>query len=390
MRSLDDTDRLLLTVIQREFPLLPRPYILLGRELGIPEGEALRRTNSLRDAGPIRQISAIFNTRSLGYRSTLAAFRIPPDRLETAAKIVSAHPGVSHNYERVHDYNLWFTIAVPPTSHLGLEKTVEVLAREAGASSTLLLPTIKTFKIGVKLDMTDNQGSEPAREGGAGTASRDKSASASPFPLGPETWPLPTGPDGVPLPNAVDDLAGDEDFPPLDPHASMPLPLTQEQVELVRRLQEDIPRELEPFKPGAEAAGLAVDDYLREAAAFMRSRHMRRFAAVLHHREAGFVANAMGVWAVPQDKVDEIGAAMASFRAVSHCYQRPTCPGWPYSLFTMVHAKSREECEQILGAIAEATGVADRGVLYSVKDFKKVRVRYFTPEIEEWEKPRLS
>jgi len=353
MRSLDETDRHLLTAIQKEFPLDPRPYALLGRDLSISEEEALERTNKLREKGPIRQISAIFNTRSLGYRSTLAAFKIPPERLEIAADIVSAHPGVSHNYSREHEYNLWFTIAVPPTSSLGLEKTVEIVGVEAGAVSTLLLPTVKTFKIGVTLDMTKK--TEPDA-----------------------TWNDDAG------------LLENEDSPPPDPGDSKAAPLTPREIELVRNLQEDIPAGMEPFGRGAATVGLTVDEYLKEAESFVETGRMRRFAAVLYHREAGFTANAMGVWAVPEEEVEATGRIMASFRDVTHCYQRPTHPGWPYNLFTMVHAEAAEECERILDAIARATGVNDRGVLYSIRDFKKVRVKYFTPEIEEWERSRLG
>jgi DNA-binding Lrp family transcriptional regulator len=391
MRTLDETDKLLLTLIQRQFPLVRRPYALLGHEMGVSEHETLRRTNKLREEGPIRQISAIFNTRSLGYRSTLAAFRVLSGRLESAAQAVSAHPGVSHNYSRDHEYNLWFTIAVPPTSRLGLERTVEILGREVGALSILLLPTIKTFKIGVTLDMTDRpeqalsaQTSTPADEGDEMVEARASSPGLS-GPLPPSAGSEPISPF-----ETLTDLNEDEELPPLDPMDCSPPPLTAEQIELVKNLQEDIPAEIEPFGAGAGAVGLAVKDYLLRAQEFVKSGHMRRFAAVLHHREAGFVANAMGVWAVPEERIEEAGRIMASFQDVSHCYQRPTYAGWPYSLFTMVHARTPMECERIIGAIAQATGIADHRVLYSVRDFKKMRVKYFTPEIEEWERSRTG
>jgi hypothetical protein len=111
----------------------------------------------------------------------------------------------------------------------------------------------------------------------------------------------------------------------------------------------------------------------------------RSAAAGLHHRRAGFTANAMGVWAVPAARIEAVGAAVARFRAVSHCYQRPTYPDWPYSLFSMVHARSREECLGVLAAIAEETGVTEHAVLWTVREFKKVRLRCFTPEYEAWE-----
>jgi DNA-binding Lrp family transcriptional regulator len=112
---------------------------------------------------------------------------------------------------------------------------------------------------------------------------------------------------------------------------------------------------------------------------------MRRFSAVLRHREVGFSANAMGVWAVPPDRQEEFGRAAAGFAAVSHCYLRPTYPDWPYSVFTMIHARDRTGCEDVLSAISRATGVADYSALYSTKEYKKTRVRYFADDIQEWE-----
>jgi DNA-binding Lrp family transcriptional regulator len=114
-------------------------------------------------------------------------------------------------------------------------------------------------------------------------------------------------------------------------------------------------------------------------------KQMRRFCAILNHRKAGFRFNGMGVWAVPEDKTDEVGPIMASFKAVSHCYLRPTYSDWPYSIFTMVHGRTLEECEDILQAIENETGIKERATLYSTKEYKKTRLQYFTPDMDEWE-----
>ena len=111
---------------------------------------------------------------------------------------------------------------------------------------------------------------------------------------------------------------------------------------------------------------------------------MRRFAAVMNHRSAGFKANAMGVWAVPDDELGEIGPRMAGFSLVSHCYRRPTYDDWPYSVFTMVHGKNARECEQTIAAIQAETGVDEYALLWSIKEYKKTRVKYFTPDWDEW------
>jgi DNA-binding Lrp family transcriptional regulator len=146
-------------------------------------------------------------------------------------------------------------------------------------------------------------------------------------------------------------------------------------------MQRDLPVTERPFAD----APFSLPELQAMHRQFLESGRMRRLAAVLHHRQAGFSANAMGVWAAPEHDLDRVGARMASFREVSHCYRRPSYPDWPYNLFTMVHGRSREECERVLAAIAEKTGISERDALYSTKEYKKVRVRYFTPDELVWE-----
>ncbi len=120
----------------------------------------------------------------------------------------------------------------------------------------------------------------------------------------------------------------------------------------------------------------------------MRERGLlRRVAAILYHRRAGFSANGMGVWKVPAERIEELGPRMASFRGISHCYERPTYPDWPYSVFTMAHGRSKDECDAVLDAIADDTGTTDRATLYSSTQFKKIRLLYFTEEFKDWEAP---
>jgi DNA-binding Lrp family transcriptional regulator len=341
--ALDAADRRLLDRVQAGVPLVPRPFAAIAEAVGLGEAEVLRRLEALRAAGVLRQVGAIFDTARLGYRSALAAAVVPPERLETAAAVVGAHPGVSHDYERDFAWNLWFTLAVPPDSRLGLEGTAACLGRQAGCERLRLLPALRVFKIGVKLDM--EEGGDPLRQ---------DAAPGRPPPGGGET--------------AVH--GGD--------------------VAVVRALQEPLAFVPEPFLAPAREAGLAVTELLARGQALLGAGVMRRFAALLHHRRAGFTANAMGVWAVPEARVEEVGQAMAAYRAVSHCYQRPVYADWPYALFSMVHAKSREECVAVLDAIAAATGVTERAVLWTVREFKKVRLRYFTPDHAAWERAALE
>ena len=152
--DLEAIDRELLNAVQWDFPLEPAPYAVLGERLGISEPEVRERIAKVKRLGVLRQLSAIFDTRALGYNSALVAAKIDPDHVDEAAAVISAHPGVSHNYKRNHAYNLWYTIAVPPGD--SLDEHVETLHQESGALVTRKLPTLTLYKIGVKLDMTGN------------------------------------------------------------------------------------------------------------------------------------------------------------------------------------------------------------------------------------------
>ena len=338
---LDALDKRLLNLLQGSFPLAPRPYGEVARLAGVEEAQVLRRTRRLVEERIIRQVTPIFDTRVLGYRSMLVAARVDPENPHRAARAVNAHPGVSHNYLRNHDFNLWFTIAVEPDSRLGLEGTLEVLAEEAGAESVRQLPTLVLFKINMDLEMV------------GGTDALASSAQAV-APREPEVIDLSD------LDRAV-----------------------------IQALQGDMPVVSEPYAPAARAIGIGVPALLEHLETMRERRALRRVAAILFHRRAGFSANGMGVWGVPEDQVGDIGPRMAAFRGVSHCYQRPTYPDWPYSLFTMAHGRSKEECDSVLDAIAEETGVEQRATLYSSTEFKKIRLLYFTDEHKTWEAERL-
>ena len=141
---LDDLDRELLNAVQWDFPLEPRPYAALGERLGLDEPEVRARVARVKELGVLRQLSAIFDTRALGYCSALVAAKIDPDRIDEAAAVISEHPGVSHNYKRNHAYNLWYTIAVPPGD--ALDAHVDVLHRESGALVTRQAPDAEALQ----------------------------------------------------------------------------------------------------------------------------------------------------------------------------------------------------------------------------------------------------
>jgi siroheme decarboxylase len=334
---LDELDKKLLNLLQGSFPLSPRPFRKVAELAEVDEDEVLRRTQRLIDDRIIRQVTPIFDTRVLGYSSMLVAAKVDPENPHRAAKIINSHPGVSHNYLRNHDFNLWFTIATEPDSKLGLEGTLDVLRELTGAESVRQLPTLKLFKIRMDLEMVG------------------------------DTEALAAAADAT---------------EPLEPD---PIELSELDVAVIRALQGDMPVIPEPYAPAAAELGIDQGALLDHLESMRERRALRRVAAILFHRRAGFSANGMGVWNVPEDRIMDYAPRMASFRGISHCYQRPTYPDWPYSVFTMAHGRSKEECDAILDSIAEDTGIEDRRTLYSSTEFKKIRLLYFTDDHKRWE-----
>jgi siroheme decarboxylase len=334
---LDELDKKLLNLLQGSFPLEPRPFAHVAGLAGLSEDELMGRTARLLEERIIREITPIFDTRVLGYSSMLVAAKVDPKHPWRAAKIINSHPGVSHNYLRDHDFNLWFTIATEPDSALGLDGTLDVLQRLTGAHSVRQLPTLRLFKIRMDLEMEK-------------------------------------GTDAL--------AAAAEAIEHREPEA---IPLSDDDVATIRATQGPMEVIPEPYARAAVELGVSQEELLARLESLRERRALRRVAAILFHRRAGFSANGMGVWNVPEERILELGPRMSAFRGISHCYQRPTYADWPYSVFTMAHGRSKQECDAILDSIATDIGIEERRTLYSSTEFKKVRLLYFTGAHPEWE-----
>jgi siroheme decarboxylase len=324
---IDPLDKQLLNEIQWTFPLSGRPYLEIATKHGLGEDDVMRRISSLKRSGLIRQINAIFDTRKLGYKSALVAFAVKKVRLDSVALAVNKHPGVSHNYERDHEYNMWFTLAVPPDGDL--KKDLEQMASLDGVIKFRLLPTLKLYKIGVKLDMVNT---DPSK------------------------------------------LSPDDNVKTIDQKR---FELTSRDKEFIRELQKDLEVTPRPFDNSANNLGITVDELFKKAIEYESMGVMRRFAAILRHRDAGFTANGMIVWKVPDEKIDEVGYKLASFPQVSHCYRRPVYPDWPFNLFSMIHARTIEAAKKIAIELSNFVAINEYRILFSSREFKKERVKYF-------------
>ena len=332
-----------MNILQSDFPLVREPFTEIAQRCEVDESEVLRRILVLKRKNVVRQIGAIFDTRRLGYSSTLVAMRFADDRLDTGAQILNAHPGISHNYARNGEFNLWFTLALPPGKELKSE--VEKLTRLSGAETARILPTIRFFKIGVNFDMVN----------------RVSNATSYFVP-------------DAQYANGNSNGSSSSRVPTADPD------LSEFDIAFVREFQDDLPLETRPFDEMANQLGLTVLELFDKSDEMVERRLMRRYAAVLHHRRAGFSANAMAVWNVPERRSIDVGQIMAKHPAVTHCYERPRYDDWRFSHFTMIHAVTRQECEEIADAIATQTELDDYQLLYSHREYKKTRVRYFVDD----------
>src|SRR5919108_6327041 len=248
-------------------------------------------------------------------------------KLGEVSNSTNKHPGVSHNYERNHDFNMWFTLAVPPYGDMKTD--LDRLASLDGVIKYRLLPTLKLYKIGVRLDMVNDDTEKPK------PVDEVKQLNTKKF-----------------------------DLTEVDKH-------------FIRELQKDLKVIPEPFKEVAENLGITTTELFAKAKEYEKNGIMRRFAAILRHRDAGFSANGMVVWHVREDKIDEIGYKLAAFPQVSPCYRRPVYFDWQFNLFSMISARALEAAEKIAVEMSETVGIKDYRILFSSREFKKERVKYF-------------
>ena len=320
---LDDIDRKLLNLVQREFPLHREPFTILGTKIGISGDEVLRRIHRLKTQRIIYEISPVFDIRRLGYQATLAAMMVTPENLERAAEVIIRHPGVSHCHEREHRFNLWFTLALP--AEVDIQNKLTELSDLAHAECTLNLPSLKCYKIGAYFDMVGDGWNTPVSRNSA-LPKRDELSSVD---------------------RAV-----------------------------INGLQQDLPLAERPFESMAAAVKMDTDQFLKECRSLQERGLLRRFSASINHTGTGFVANALTAWMVPADLVENTGKKIAAFREVSHCFERQTSPLWKYNLYSVIHSRSRETCQGIIEKICQETGVTEHVSLFSRREFKRSRIRY--------------
>ena len=326
--GLGDIDKRILSIIQTDFPVEDLPFKALGERTGVSEEQAIEAVGGLLASGIVRRLGAVFDSRRLGYFSTLMAARIPPERLAEVAEMVTPLKGVTHNYRRENVYNLWFTLTAE--SQGALDEIIDDLKATTGIDEFYSLPALSVYKIRVDFEL-DQKAARPA----------------------------------PPAPSIA---------------ASGPAaPLDEGQKKLVRVLQESLPLVRRPFGRITEQLGWPAGRLIEQVNDWLAAGVIRRFGAVVDHRMLGFKANGMAVFRVGPDRIDEVGRRLAERPEISHCYRRPALPGFDYGLFAMVHGRSRDRVRRLVAEMAEKLGLADDyEILFSTTEYKKVSMKYFS------------
>ncbi len=318
---MDDIDRHLITVLQKGIPFETEPFRLMGKRIGIDTAEVLLRIHSLKSIKLIREVSAIFDSRTLGYKGALVAMQFSPERIEDAVQVINQHPGVSHSARRNHPFNFWFKLAVPPPDLV--EEHVQILTEASGAEKALVLPTLRIYK------------------------------------------------------------ASDEITDPVY-HETPGAELTNLEMHSIRVLQEDLPLTDKPFQFLARKLGMPEPRLFEMMHSFIKRGILRRFGATFYQKKAGVMATSLIVWQVPEERHDEVGASLAEFPEVAHCSKRPGYPEFSYSLYTMVYTSRSGESEALIQRMKQTIGPWPSAVLASTREYKKIRIKYFALEIEDW------
>lgn len=322
MNGFNAIEQRLLNEYQHDFPLVSRPFLAIGDQLGIEEGEVIERLSELSAQGAVSRVGPVFSPGCIG-ASTLAALAVPAGQLDEAARWINSLPEVNHNYEREHAFNLWFVVAAPDQAWL--DDVLDRIASETGYPM-LVLPLVERFHIDLGFDLSDGR-----------CKARRSSGSAAQIKLNPV------------------------------------------QSSIVAGLQSGITLEPQPFE--ALSRRLQVDEHevLRQVSDWRGQGVIKRFGVVVRHHELGYRENAMVVWDVPDEEVSTIGQLAAQQEGVTLCYRRPRqLPDWPFNLFCMVHGKGRDTVFGHIARLAAKTGL-DRfatQVLFSRRRFKQCGARY--------------
>ncbi|VAW77727.1 Heme d1 biosynthesis protein NirD / Heme d1 biosynthesis protein NirL [hydrothermal vent metagenome] len=318
----------LLNNFQRNFPLLPAPFEHIAQSLNTDSDTVLKRLRELQKNGAVSRVGAVFKPNTVGV-STLAAIAVPDCLLGNVAPIISSFPQVNHNYEREHEYNLWFVVTAE--NQPALEGSLRHIEERVGYP-VLSLPLVKDYHIDLGFPMQLDQQPEPVML-------NDSPA----MPIQAST---------------------------LDPGCAE---------DLIDAIQDGLPLVARPYREIAERLGWSEQQVIDRLQQMLESGVIKRLGVVVRHHELGYRANAMVVLDVPDKIIDQLGYQLGKQDCVTLCYQRPRrLPQWPFNLFCMVHGKDRDDVLACVERMVEGLGLKQypRSVLFSGRRYKQCGARY--------------
>ena len=323
---MEDLTEKLLNDFQRNFPLNPMPFEQIAKALNTSTEVVIEKLKELQAKGAVSRVGPVFSPNTVGV-STLAAMSVPADQLEQVAEQVNAYQQVNHNYEREHAFNLWFVVTAENQDTL--QDTLGSIEKQTGYK-VLSLPLLKEYHIdlGFRMDLNDHQDIDKIE--------------------------MPTS-NSTPKALTVEaQLASAED--------------------LIEIIQSGLPLVARPYQEIAERLGWSEQLVIEKLKTMVEGGIIKRLGVVVRHHELGYRSNAMVVWDVADDQVDQIGQQLGMQDCVTLCYQRPRMlPVWPYNLFCMVHGRNREEVLACIGDMTEGLSLGNipHTVLFSGRRFKQ-------------------
>jgi len=333
---MDNIDFALLDRFQRGLPLDPRPYAVIGSALGIGECDVIERLTRLAAGGVVRRVGAVLTPRHIG-AGMLVAMAVPKRRLPDVAARVSALAAVNHGYARSHRYNLWFVVTAPDAARVG--ETVRDAEKFAGVPA-LRLSLIEAYHLDLGFSLgAATGGTAPARAEGAACA-------------------------------------------------LVPSPCERA---LLGELQEGLPLVARPYAALARAAGVSERAVCDILGGWLERGTIRRLGIIVDHHRLGYRANAMVVWDVPDHGIAALGARVAATGLTTLCYRRTrSAPEWPYSLYCMLHGRTRGAVRAQLERLEAACGLDayPSQVLFCVRRYKQRAARYVETSEHGRDRPR--
>jgi DNA-binding Lrp family transcriptional regulator len=343
---IDEKDRLLLSYLQKGLPIQSRPFIPFGAKIGLDTADVLLRIERLRQGDFLSGIRAVWEPKAFCYQGAWAAMSFPEGELGLKAEIIGKHPGVIYSAERDHDLNFWFFITVP-ASH-DLEAHVRVLEKQTAPEKSVLFPLRRSIKGGSFLQALDGEIYEGAVE----------------LPLNPgEAGSL----QGVARPG-LSRVGG----------------LSLDETRVARVMQEDLPITDEPFRRFAESLGMPEEQFLGVLDGLVRKGYLKRIGAHLIKKRPASRPKMIVAWQIPGEKLDKAAVEFLEFPEIIYADARECCPGFPYSVSTVVQFENEIELEALVRRIEDRIGKWPSRTVRTVREIKKTALKYFPKELDAW------